>query len=101
MPVSTVGSKCYIGFALESGVAAGSESDIAITPIASGYRDGETRELRVTRNYLPALSKSALGLAEFRVLIPLSQISSARRFDPEAYGLLRRTNTGRQADATA
>lgn len=96
--VSTVGSKCYIGFALESGVAAGNDSDIAITPIASGYRDGETRELRITRNYLPALRESTLDVAEFRVVIPLSQVSSARRFDPEAYKLLRRTNIDRQGD---
>ena len=92
--ISTIGSKCYIGFALESGVAAGNESDIAITPIASGYRDGETRELRITRNYLPALRKSKLEVAEFRVVIPLAQIASARRFDPDAYKLLRRARAG-------
>ena len=76
--VSTVGSKCYIGFALESGVAAGSEPDIAITPIASGYRDGETRELRITRNYLPALRKSTLEFKESpgpRALLTLKAIT--------------------------
>ena len=92
--ISTIGSKCYIGFALESGVAAGNESDIAITPIASGYRHGETRELRITRNYLPALRKSKLEVAEFRVVIPLAQIASARRFDPDAYKLLRHARAG-------
>ena len=92
--VSTVGSKCYIGFALESGVAAGSEPDFAITPVVSGYRDKETRELRITRNYLPALKQSQLGVAEFRIVIPHAQIASARRIDPHAYELLHRTNTG-------
>ena len=90
--ISTQGGKCYIGFALESGVAAAGEPDIAITPIASGYRDSETRELRIVRNYLPALQSSDLGLAEFRVVIPLGEIASARRFDPDAYDLLHRTN---------
>ena len=90
--VSTKGNKCYIGFALESGVAASSEPDIAITPIASGYRDSETRELRIVMNYLPALQQSVLGIGEFRVVIPLDEVASARPFDPDAYQKLARTN---------
>lgn len=90
--ITTKGRKCYIGFALESGVAAGNEADMAITPIASGYRDHETRELRITRNYLPALQQSSLEVAEFRVVIPLAEIASARCFYPDAYELLRRAN---------
>lgn len=90
--VSTKGSKCYIGFAPESGVAAGGEADIAIAPVASGYRDSETRALRITTDYLPALRQINLEVAEFRVVIPLSEIASARRFDPDAYELLQRIN---------
>ena len=99
--VSTIGSKCYIGFALESGVAASNESDIAITPIASGYREGETRELRITRNYLPALRGSKRKIAEFRVVVPLSQIASARRFDPVAYKLRRHTKHSQSDHSSA
>ena len=102
--VSTKGSKCYIGFAQESGVAATSESDIAISPIASGYRDSETRVLKITTNYAPALAGSDLNLEDFRVLIPLSEVASVRRFDPDAYELLRRTNAselGAQAEPEA
>ena len=90
--VSTKGSKCYIGLALESGVAAGGDADIAIVPLASGYRDSETRELRITTNYSPALQQGHLEIGEFRVVIPLSEIASARHFDPDAYDLLRRVN---------
>lgn len=100
--VSTKGSKCYIGFALESGVAAGGEADIAVVPLASGYRDSETRELRITTNYSPALQQGDLEIGEFRVVIPLSEIASVRRFDPDAYDLLRRTNrdeTGTSAES--
>lgn len=61
--VSTKTSKCYIGFAQESSVTAGGEPDIAIVPIASGYRDDKA-ELRITRNYLPALRESDLDFAE-------------------------------------
>ena len=67
---------------------------VAIVPVASGYRDSESRELRITINYLPALQQSDLEIAEFRVVIPLSEIASARRFDPDVYDLLRGTNNG-------
>ena len=89
--VSTKSSKCYIGFAQESGVAATTESDIAISPIASGYRDSETRVLKVTTNYDPTLLGADLDAEDFRVLIPLSEVASARRFDPDAYELLHQT----------
>lgn len=90
--VSTKSSKCYIGFAQESGVTASGEPDIAIVPLASGYRDGRA-ELRITTHYLPALMESELELAEFRVVIPLAEVASARRFDPDAYKILQRTNS--------
>ena len=89
--VSTKSGKCYIGFAQESSVTASGEPDIAIVPIASGYRDSRA-ELQITKRYLPALMESKLKLAEFRVVIPLAEIASARRFDPDAYKILRRTN---------
>lgn len=98
--VSTKGSKCYIGFAVVSGVAAADDTDIAIVPLASGYRDSETRELRITTNYSPALQQSNLEVTKFRVVIPLSEIASARRFDPDAYHLLRRVNRD-EMDASA
>ena len=81
--------------------ALGGEPDFAITPVVSGYRDGETRELRITRNYLPALRQSQLGVTEFRIVIPHSQIASARRIDPHAYELLHRTNTGEPATTSS
>ena len=96
--VSTKGGKCYIGLALESGVAAGGETDIAITPIVSGYRKIETHELRITTHYGPVLQKieaQRVGdLREhFRVVIPLVEVASARRFDPRAYELFGRQNS--------
>ena len=99
--VSTKGGKCYIGLALESGVAAGGaggEPDIAIAPLVSGYRDSQTRELRITTHYGPVLQKieaQRVGdLREhFRVVIPLVEVASARRFDPRAYELFGRQNS--------
>ena len=98
--VSTKSSKCYIGFAQESGVAAGSESDIAISPVLSGYRHSKTRDLIITTNYARALLgsdwKSGLSIEDFRVVIPRAEVAFARHFDPDAYELFRRTKAGQQ-----
>ena len=95
--VSTKSSKSYIGFAQHSSVTAGSESDIAITPIISGYRDSKTRDLTLTTNYLPVLLNKNLHneefLEHFRVVIPLAEVASARLFDPDAYQLFDHANT--------
>ena len=95
---STKSSKCCIGFAQESGAAAGSESDIAISPIFSGGRDSETRDRIITTHYAPVLLDNNLDMdiEHFRVVIPLAEVASARRFGPDAHRLFRRTNTGEQ-----
>ena len=33
------------------------ESDVALIPLASGYRDQETHELVITTNYAPAINE--------------------------------------------
>ena len=95
--ISTKSSKSYIGFVQHSSVTASEESDIAITPIASGYRDGKTRDLVITTNYLPMLLDRSPDTQDFRehfrVVIPLAEIASARRFDPDTYELFRQTKT--------
>ena len=101
--VSTKGSKSYIGFALESGVAAGSEPDIAIAPLVSGYRHSETRELKITTRYGPVLLSgnkelpAKAVLEHFCVVIPLAEVASARRFDPAAYQLFDRQTAAQSA----
>ena len=105
--VSTKSSKSYIGFALESGVAAGGEPDIAIAPLVSGYRHSETRELKITTHYGPVLLSESESkeqpakavLEHFCVVIPLAEVASARRFDPAAYQLLDRQDTDRAAQS--
>ncbi len=82
--------KSYIGFALESGVTRQGEADIALIPIASGYRDKDTHELKITTNYARVVQESlddSLGLVyeDFRIVIPMPEIVSARVFHPEAY----------------
>ncbi len=91
--LSLKSGKSYIGFALKSEMAQRSESDIALIPIASGYRNKDTQELEITTNYAPVIQEcledgskaSDLINEDFRVVIPRSEIVSARLFLPEAY----------------
>ena len=69
-------------------------SDIAIIPIASGYRDKDTQKLEITTNYAPVIQEylkedeapvSSPNYEDFRVVIPRSEIVSARLFMQEVY----------------
>ena len=83
--ISLKSRKSYIGVALESG------SDVALIPVASGYRDESTYELHITTNYAPVFyeflegEESSLVDEDFRVVIPMPEIVAARIFDPEVY----------------
>ena len=87
--------KSYIGFALASGIARHGEPDIALIPLQSGYRKSDTHELEITTNYAPVILRSfteqeerqetSSDLEDFRIVIPMSEIVSARIFDPEVY----------------
>lgn len=82
--------KSYIGLALESGIESIGESDISIVPTLSGYRDKDTQELTITTEYASVIDKTIRGATsiasdDFQVVIPMSEIVSARTFIPEAY----------------
>ena len=97
--------KSYIGLALNSGLQAHGESDIALIPLASGYREPDTQKLKITTYYaevidewLDELEESREGsqeleeseerlddLKDFRIVVPMSEIVSARLFDLEVY----------------
>ena len=89
--------KSYIGFVFESGIARHGESDVALLPMASGYRKEDTRELELTTDYAPVLWKSleelsSLVYEDFRIVIPMSEIVTARIFDPDVYELFKSDN---------
>ena len=92
--LSLESGKSYIGFVLESGIARHGESDVALLPLNSGYRKEDTQELEITTNYAPVLweflqnqESSSLDYEDFRIVIPMSKIISARIFDPDLYEL--------------
>ena len=84
--------KSYIGFPVESGIGLHGETDISLIPMLSGFRDRDTQELRITTNYAPVILRMQereleMGVEDFQVVIPISEIVSARIFLPEAYEL--------------
>ena len=94
--VSLKGGKVYIGFALRNRITRWPESHMSMLPVSSGYRDKDTLELEITTNYAPAISnyfagnaetaeRPAVALHDFRVIIPKSEIISARLFDPDLH----------------
>lgn len=97
--------KSYIGLALNSGLQADSESDVALFPLASGYRDPETQELEITTYYAAVIQewlteseeleessdepeeteKRLANPEDFRIVVPMSEIVSVRLFDLDLY----------------
>ena len=94
--------KSYIGFALESGITGQDEADIALIPMASGYRNKDTHGLQITTNYAPVVQESldnssGLVYEDFRIVIPMSEIVSVRIFHPEAYERFKKNSSLSQA----
>lgn len=84
--------KSYVGFVLNSGISTMGDSDIELIPLASGYRHNKTRKLKLTTFYgnvlMTRLDELSLDDRDFRVVLPMSEILSARIFDPNAYEAL-------------
>lgn len=80
--------KSYIGFGIVSSIESMDKdrADIEILPIASGFRDEHSLELFVTENYAEVFEELSYGqFDDFRVVLPMAEIVSARVFDPDAY----------------
>ena len=90
--------KSYIGLVLESGIARHGESDVSLVPLKSGYRKEDTRELEITTDYAPVIwqsleESSYLVYEDFQIVIPMSEIVTARIFDPYVYELFKSDNS--------
>ncbi len=99
--------KSYVGFPVNTpwpttpGMA---DRDVGLIPLFSGDRTGKTRELHLTRYYGDEIvglmndtpsSREDLSPHDFRVVIPLRQVVTARLFDIEVY---QRLNAGQLQD---
>ena len=92
LEVSLKTGKSYIGFAVGNSISRWPEADLALLPVSSGYRHRDTQELVITTHYAPAMRDHFSGkshgvfgesVRDFRVVIPRSEIVSARLFDPD------------------
>ena len=82
--------KSYIGYVIESHFNLLNDSDISLFPVASGYRDKDTQKLVITTNYSSIIEEFSVeswerDLYDFRIVIPMSEIVSARYFDRKVY----------------
>lgn len=90
--LSLKNGKSYMGYAINNSITEPGASDVAVTPVASGYRSGDTHELHLTTHYAPVIQKWYGGdssrddiIRDFRIVISREEITSARLFDPKVY----------------
>ena len=82
--------KSYVGLATAIPISTQADADVSLIPYASGYRDRDTQDLRLTVNYAPTLRRVRdkeldLDYSDFRIAIASSEIVSARFFDFEVF----------------
>ena len=85
--LSLASGKSYVGSPIQGTFGHRDGGDIALIPIASGYRDNESRDLVMTTNYAPAIEDqlSDRALDGLRVAFPMRDVASARLFDQQLY----------------
>ena len=99
--ISMKSGKSYVGLVKESGVDVRVDCDVILIPIMSGYRETNTRELKFTTNYANVFSNWEGNLDDFQVVLPATEIMSARHFDPGAYNYFREQEQERGAPQEA
>ena len=90
--LSLVNGKVYVGWILNANVAEPERKFVDLLPLASGYREAETHEVDFTTNYAAVFAMLAEIHGEayeedYRVVVPVSEIRSARPFDFEVFFL--------------
>ena len=88
--LTLLSGKMYVGWVLNAGVADPERRFVEMLPLASGFRAKETHELRFTTNYALVLDRTEADTEparreDFRVVVPVTEIRSARPFDFDTY----------------
>ena len=93
--VSLASGKSYVGSPIQGTFGHRDDGDVAIIPVASGYRDDKTQDLVMTTNYAPTIRGLAgHELADLKVAFPMRDIVSARLFDRALYVSFQGTPAG-------
>ena len=90
--------KVYVGWILNASVAEPERKFVEILPLASGFRSDETHELQFTTNYAEVLAQPSDDSEpatdnDFRVVLPVTDVRSARSFDFGTYFLFQEVGT--------
>lgn len=80
LEVAMKSGRSYVGWVVRNTMDVDWSGDVSLLPMFSGYRDNETRSLRLTNNY------ATLDHLENReVVVIRSEIASLRHFDLDVY----------------
>lgn len=80
LEVATKSGRSYVGWVVRNTTDLNWSGDVSLLPMFSGYRDNDTRSLRLTNNY------ATLDSLEHREIVVIrSEIASLRRFDLNVY----------------
>ena len=82
--ITLMNGKVYAGWVLGS-TAIRDRKYVEVMPIWSGHRSSETLMVRFTTNYALVLNLDEIDWDDFRVVIPISEIRTARPFDMDVY----------------
>ena len=90
LELTLLSDKVYVGWILNAGVPDPERRFVEMLPLASGFRMQETHELRFTTNYALVLDRNETYTEPatreaFRVVVPVSEVRSARPFDFVTY----------------
>lgn len=98
--VTTALGKVYVGLITCGGQHAHDRRFLRLWPMASGYRDPDTKEMVLTTYYAPVYSRlyltdrtPSIAPEEFEVVLPSTSIEMISIFDPTAYSLFRRADS--------
>ena len=86
--LSLTSGKSYVGSPIQGTFGHRDHGDVAIIPVASGYRHSKTHDLIVTTNYAPTINDLVdheEELENLKVAFPMRDIVSARLFDRKLY----------------
>jgi hypothetical protein len=77
--------KVYVGYIVSAPNLRPDDAYIAVLPMASGYRDTNTMELKFISLYNELYANEEMDARQFRVVIPVGSIKMASLFDLEVY----------------
>ncbi len=100
LSISLASGKVYVGFVTSAVDASFDRKHMKLLPTVSGYRDPHTRELVITHEYAEVYeqlmeddrAELIAHADDFQVVIPIGEIVTASRFDPDVYEMFQRTS---------